>query len=67
MVDRAPGERIVVVTGVGRPAGIGLRPAFPTGRWGRSEDIAPIVAWLLSPESAWITGQVIDAEGGFRR
>jgi 3-oxoacyl-[acyl-carrier protein] reductase len=44
-----------------------LRPAFPAGRWGRAEDIAPVVAWLLSAESAWITGQVIDAEGGFRR
>jgi len=44
-----------------------LRPAFPAGRWGRPEDIAPIVAWLVSPDSAWLTGQVIDAEGGFRR
>jgi len=44
-----------------------LAPAFPAGRWGRPEDVAPIVAWLLSAESAWITGQVIDAEGGFRR
>jgi 3-oxoacyl-[acyl-carrier protein] reductase len=44
-----------------------LRPAFPAGRWGRPKDIAPIVAWLVSPDSAWLTGQVIDAEGGFRR
>lgn len=45
----------------------GLRPAFPAGRWGHPEDIAPIVAWLVSADSAWMTGQVIDAEGGFRR
>lgn len=44
-----------------------LRDAFPAGRWGQPGDIAPIVSWLASPESAWITGQVIDAEGGFRR
>lgn len=44
-----------------------LRPAFPSGRWGRPEDIAPIIAWMLSSDSAWMTGQVIDAEGGFRR
>jgi 3-oxoacyl-[acyl-carrier protein] reductase len=44
-----------------------LRPAFPAGRWGRPEDIASIVRWLASPGSAWMTGQVIDAEGGFRR
>jgi 3-oxoacyl-[acyl-carrier protein] reductase len=44
-----------------------LRPNFPAGRWGHPEDIALIIAWLVSADSAWITGQVIDAEGGFRR
>lgn len=44
-----------------------LRPAFPAGRWGQPTDIAKIVNWLVSPDSAWLTGQVIDAEGGFRR
>ena len=44
-----------------------LRPAFPAGRWGRPEDIAAVVGWIVSPDSAWLTGQVIDAEGGFRR
>lgn len=44
-----------------------LRSAFPAGRWGRPDDIAAIVAWVASAESAWMTGQVIDAEGGFRR
>ncbi len=44
-----------------------LLPAFPSGRWGRPEDIAAIVGWIVSPDSAWLTGQVIDAEGGFRR
>jgi len=44
-----------------------VRSAFPAGRWGRPEDIAPVVTWLVSTEAGWITGQVIDAEGGFRR
>jgi 3-oxoacyl-[acyl-carrier protein] reductase len=44
-----------------------LRDRFPAGRWGRPEDIAAVVSWLVSAESGWITGQVIDAEGGFRR
>ncbi len=44
-----------------------LTARFPAGRWGRPDDIAPVVAWLLSADSAWVTGQVIDAEGGFRR
>ncbi|RJQ81850.1 SDR family oxidoreductase [Pseudonocardiaceae bacterium YIM PH 21723] len=41
--------------------------ALPAGRWGRPGDIAPLVRWLASAESQWITGQVINAEGGFRR
>ena len=40
---------------------------FPAGRWGRPEDIAAVVSWLASPDSRQVTGQVIDAEGGFRR
>jgi 3-oxoacyl-[acyl-carrier protein] reductase len=26
-----------------------------------------VVRWLASDEAAWITGQVINSEGGFRR
>jgi 3-oxoacyl-[acyl-carrier protein] reductase len=40
---------------------------FPAGRWGTPEDTARLVAWLVSDEAAWITGQVINSEGGFRR
>lgn len=43
-----------------------LRPRFPAGRWGQPDDIAGVVRWLASSDSAWITGQVIDVEGGFR-
>lgn len=44
-----------------------LKSAFPSGRWGQPEDIARVVSWLVSAESGWLTGQVIDVEGGFRR
>ncbi len=40
---------------------------FPAGRWGTPEDVARLVAWLVSDEASWITGQVHDHEGGFRR
>ncbi|MDQ1910474.1 SDR family oxidoreductase [Paenibacillus sp. GD4] len=34
------------------------------GRWGEPEDIADIAGYLASPDSRWITGQLIDASGG---
>ena len=40
---------------------------FPAGRWGEPDDVARLVAWLVSDEGAWITGQVLVSEGGFRR
>ncbi len=36
----------------------------PFGRLGRPEDIAAVVAWLCGPDSEWINGQVIRANGG---
>ncbi len=42
-----------------------LLPRFSLGRVGTPEDAARAVAWLASDEAAWITGQVIDSEGGF--
>jgi 3-oxoacyl-[acyl-carrier protein] reductase len=44
-----------------------LAPKFPGGRVGTPADVAPLVAWLCSDEAAWVTGQVIHAEGGFQR
>ncbi|MBW2395424.1 MAG: SDR family oxidoreductase, partial [Deltaproteobacteria bacterium] len=40
---------------------------MPAGRWGMPTDVANLAAWLVSEEAAWITGQVLDSEGGFRR
>ena len=44
-----------------------VRRHFPQGRWGIPDDPARLVAWLVTDEAAWITGQVINSEGGFRR
>ncbi|MET9816598.1 SDR family oxidoreductase [Streptomyces sp. NPDC006129] len=40
---------------------------FPTGRWGMPDDPARLIAWLATDEAGWITGEVINSEGGFRR
>jgi 3-oxoacyl-[acyl-carrier protein] reductase len=31
------------------------------------DDPARLIAWLVTDEAAWIIGQVINSEGGFRR
>jgi 3-oxoacyl-[acyl-carrier protein] reductase len=40
---------------------------FPLGRWGRPDDAARLIAWLCTDDAEWVTGQVINSEGGFRR
>ena len=44
-----------------------VRRHFPRQRWGVPDDPARLIAWLVSDEAAWVTGQVINSEGGFRR
>jgi len=44
-----------------------VRRRFPQGKWGDPDDPARLIAWLVTDEAAWITGQVINTEGGFRR
>lgn len=49
------------------PAYDAIRAGFPAGRWGTPDDAAALIGWLCSPDAGWVTGQVIHAEGGFRR
>jgi 3-oxoacyl-[acyl-carrier protein] reductase len=41
-----------------------LTSDIPLGRLGQPDDIARVVSFLASPESGWINGQVIKANGG---
>jgi 3-oxoacyl-[acyl-carrier protein] reductase len=38
--------------------------ATPLGRFGQPNDIAPVVVFLASDDSAWLTGERISASGG---
>jgi 3-oxoacyl-[acyl-carrier protein] reductase len=44
-----------------------VRRHFPQGRWGVPDDPARLIAWLVTDDGAWVTGQTINSEGGFRR
>jgi 3-oxoacyl-[acyl-carrier protein] reductase len=44
-----------------RTAALGL---IPLGRFGRVEDVAPAAAFLLSDAAAYITGTVVQIDGG---
>lgn len=43
----------------------GLTPHQPMGRLGVPGDIAPVVSFLLSDEGRWVSGQLLNTDGGF--
>ena len=43
----------------------GYGSAHPIGRVGQPQEIAEIIAFLASPASAFITGSIVMADGGF--
>jgi 3-oxoacyl-[acyl-carrier protein] reductase len=57
-----------VDTGYASPEDVrAVASMFPGGRWGEPDDPARLIAWLATDDARWITGQVINSEGGFRR
>ncbi|MCB2079246.1 MAG: SDR family oxidoreductase [Novosphingobium sp.] len=43
-----------------------IRSVTPLGRAGEPEDIARVVTFMASDMASWVTGQVIDASGGWQ-
>jgi len=41
-----------------------INPLVPLGRMGTPEEVASVVSFLVSRESAFITGEVLDVNGG---
>jgi NAD(P)-dependent dehydrogenase (short-subunit alcohol dehydrogenase family) len=41
-----------------------VKAAIPLGRHGTGGDIAGVVAWLVSPDAGYVTGQTIGVNGG---
>lgn len=42
-----------------------ISKAAALGRVGEAEDIANVASFLASPDSSWVTGQYIEASGGW--
>jgi len=42
-----------------------MRGAVPVGRLGTPDDVAAVVAFLCSAHAGYITGEVVDVNGGF--
>jgi 3-oxoacyl-[acyl-carrier protein] reductase len=42
-----------------------VRSMNPNNRFGRAEDIAPMVAFIASPGAQWVNGQNLGVNGGF--
>ena len=65
IIERAKAQDITLEKAVEEESKkVGPGPSVPLGRLGRPEEIADLVFFLVSDQSAYITGKAIDIDGG---
>ena len=42
-----------------------LPARYPVGRIGQPEDVASMIVHLAAPGASWVSGVVVDVDGGF--
>lgn len=53
-----------MLTSVPDPVQKAIVSRIPLGRFGRPDEVADVVGWLVSPRTAYVTGQAIHINGG---
>ena len=65
MLDKAVDQYIGLNPGNKEDVYKGLNTIQPLGRIGKAEEIAEVVAFLLSDENSFMTGSLVSADGGY--
>jgi 3-oxoacyl-[acyl-carrier protein] reductase len=63
-VAPGPVETELFMTGKSEALVKAITGAIPLGRLGQPDDIAGVVSFLAGPDSGWVNGQIIRANGG---
>jgi 3-oxoacyl-[acyl-carrier protein] reductase len=59
-----PGRIDTLMNPANGPMADQIRSSIALGRYGSGEDVAGLVAWLASPEAAFVTGTSLKVDGG---